>query len=126
MPDHYSVTSSTRRKDLGHGNRTCRGGSRQRNSHTLPPTPPPPLPQAKDKPVAKTSQPTILGDPHDRSPEAVPLPAFLASQNIEGQKAEEHLKSYFEVSRLCMRSEPGWPRRSYIDNIVKDRKMRPS
>src|SRR5437867_6102478 len=73
---------------------------------------------AKDKPVAKTSQP----DNGDRmtDPQKRYLFRLLAAQNIEGKKAEEHLKSYFEVSRLSDVSRAAASQ--YIDHIVKDRK----
>ena len=73
---------------------------------------------AKDKPVARTSQP----DNGDRmtDPQKRYLFRLLAAQNIEGKKAEEHLKSYFEVSRLSDVSRAAASQ--YIDHIVKDRK----
>ena len=45
---------------------------------------------------------------------------LLAAQGIEGKKAEEHLKTYFRVSRLAdiTRSVAS----AYIDKLVKDRK----
>ena len=73
---------------------------------------------AKDKPVAKTSQP----DNGDRmtDPQKRYLFRLLAAQSIEGKKAEEHLRSYFEVSRLADVSRASASQ--YIDHLVKDRK----
>jgi len=45
---------------------------------------------------------------------------LLAAQGVEGKKAEEHLRTYFRVSRIAdvTRSAAS----TYIDHLVKDRK----
>ena len=45
---------------------------------------------------------------------------LLGAQGVEGKKAEEHLKTYFEVSRLSDVSRAAASQ--YIDHLVKDRK----
>jgi len=45
---------------------------------------------------------------------------LLAAQKVEGKAAEEHLKTYFRVSRLM--DIPKEAASSYIDQLVKDQK----
>jgi hypothetical protein len=45
---------------------------------------------------------------------------LLGAQGIEGKKAEEHLKTYFKVSRLS--DIPKQAASIYIDELVKDQK----
>jgi uncharacterized protein YfaS (alpha-2-macroglobulin family) len=45
---------------------------------------------------------------------------LLGAQNVEGKKAEEHLKTYFRVSRLA--DIPKDLASAYIDALVKDQK----
>lgn len=45
---------------------------------------------------------------------------LLGAQNVEGKKAEEHLKTYFRVSRLG--DIPKDAASAYIDQLVKDQK----
>ena len=73
---------------------------------------------AKDRPAVKASSSDNgerMTDPQKRY-----LFRLLAAQSIEGKKAEEHLKSYFEVSRLSDVSRAAASQ--YIDHLVKDRK----
>ena len=44
---------------------------------------------------------------------------LLAAQGVEGKKAEEHLRDYFQVSRLADIPKPAAS--EYIDQLVKDR-----
>src|SRR5689334_11092124 len=44
---------------------------------------------------------------------------LLAAQGVEGKKAEEHLRNYFQVSRLT--DVPKAAASEYIDQMVKDR-----
>ena len=44
---------------------------------------------------------------------------LLAAQGVEGKKAEEHLRDYFQVSRLT--DIPKAAASEYIDQLVKDR-----
>jgi hypothetical protein len=45
---------------------------------------------------------------------------LLAAQKVEGKAAEEHLKKYFNVSRLA--DIPKDAASAYIDQLVKDQK----
>ena len=45
---------------------------------------------------------------------------LLAAQKVEGKAAEEHLKTYFRVSRLA--DIPKESASAYIDQLVKDQK----
>jgi hypothetical protein len=45
---------------------------------------------------------------------------LLAAQGTQGNKAEDHLKSYFRVARLSDISRSAAS--TYIDQLVKDRK----
>jgi hypothetical protein len=45
---------------------------------------------------------------------------LLAAQKVEGKAAEEHLKTYFRVSRLT--DIPKDAASTYIDQLVKDQK----
>ena len=45
---------------------------------------------------------------------------LLGAQGVEGKKAEEHLKTYFKVSRLT--DIPKQAASIYIDQLVKDQK----
>ena len=45
---------------------------------------------------------------------------LLGAQGIEGKKAEEHLKTYFKVSRLT--DIPKQAASSYIDQLVKEQR----
>jgi hypothetical protein len=45
---------------------------------------------------------------------------LLGAQGVEGKKAEEHLKTYFKVSRLS--DIPKQAASTYIDQLVKDQK----
>ena len=45
---------------------------------------------------------------------------LLGAQGVEGKKAEEHLKTYFKVSRLT--DIPKQAASSYIDQLVKDQR----
>jgi hypothetical protein len=73
---------------------------------------------AKDRPPVDGNQPDAgerMTDPQKRY-----LFRLLGAQGLEGKKAEEHLKSYFKVSRLADISKAAASQ--YIDQLAKDRK----
>jgi hypothetical protein len=72
----------------------------------------------KERPAAKAQQ--ADGGERMTDPQRRYLFRLLAAQGIENKKAEEHLKSYFQVSRLgdVSRAQAS----QYIDQLVKDRK----
>ncbi len=71
----------------------------------------------------RRSQPTNnqVGSDGERmsDPQKRYLFRLLAAQGVEGKKAEEHLKDYFQVSRLG--DIPKAAASEYIDQLVKDR-----
>lgn len=81
------------------------------------------IPKPVDRPAqtngqAKTAQPDTgepMSDPQKRY-----LFRLLGAQGVQGKQAEEHLKSYFKVSRLADISRQAASQ--YIDQLVKDHK----
>lgn len=77
----------------------------------------------RDKPAPNGGPPTPhasnsgerMTDPQKRY-----LFRLLAAQKVEGKAAEEHLKTYFRVSRLT--EIPKDAASAYIDQLVKDQK----
>jgi hypothetical protein len=79
--------------------------------------------------IPKRDKPALNGAPipsHASSGERMTEPQkrylfrLLGAQNVEGKKAEEHLKTYFRVSRLA--DIPKDAASAYIDQLVKDQK----
>ena len=75
---------------------------------------------AKERPAAATRPAESDGNEQMTDPQKRYLFRLLAAQGMQGKKAEEHLKSYFRVSRLGDISRSAAS--AYIDQLVKDRK----
>ena len=73
---------------------------------------------AREKPVQPAS--SSNGGERMTDPQKRFLFRLLGAQGVEGKKAEEHLKTYFKVSRLV--DIPKHAASSYIDQLVKDQK----
>jgi len=73
----------------------------------------------KDRP-APNGGPSAASGERMTDPQKRYLFRLLAAQKVEGKAAEEHLKTYFRVSRLM--DIPKEAASSYIDQLVKDQK----
>jgi hypothetical protein len=73
----------------------------------------------KDRPASNGGRPTDTGE-RMTEPQKRYLFRLLGVQKVEGKAAEEHLKSYFRVSRLA--DIPKDAASAYIDELVKDQK----
>jgi hypothetical protein len=73
---------------------------------------------AKDSPSPNGA--AAAGGERMTEPQKRYLFRLLAAQKVEGKAAEEHLKTYFRVSRLT--DIPKDAASTYIDQLVKDQK----
>lgn len=73
---------------------------------------------AKDKRSTNGQPPAETGE-RMSDPQKRYLFRLLGAQGVEGKKAEEHLKSHFQVSRLTDISRQAAS--EYIDRLVKDK-----
>lgn len=80
------------------------------------------VPQRSERPPERPAAPNGQPDTGERmtDPQKRYLFRLLGAQGIEGKKAEDHLKSYFGVSRLADIAKSSAS--SYIDQMVKDKK----
>jgi hypothetical protein len=74
---------------------------------------------ARNGPASSNGRPADDGE-RMSDPQKRYLFRLLGAQGVEGKKAEEHLKSYFKVSRLI--DIPKQAASTYIDQLVKDQK----
>ena len=74
---------------------------------------------AKEKP-APNGGPAADTDEPMTDPQRRYLFRLLAAQGVQGRNAEDHLKTYFKVSRLADVTRTAAS--TYIDQLVKDRK----
>jgi len=76
----------------------------------------------RDKPAMNGGPPPAANSSGERmtDPQKRYLFRLLAAQKVEGKVAEEHLKRYFQVSRLT--DIPKDAASAYIDQLVKDQK----
>ena len=78
--------------------------------------------------IPKRDRPAVNGGPPATNntgermtdPQKRYLFRLLAAQKVEGKAAEEHLRTYFRVSRLT--EIPKESASAYIDQLVKDQK----
>jgi hypothetical protein len=76
------------------------------------------IPAKPERPAGTNGQPDSgerMSDPQKRY-----LFRLLGAQGVQGKQAEEHLKSYFKVSRLADITRTAAS--TYIDQLVKDQK----
>ena len=76
--------------------------------------------QPSGRPAASNNGPANSDGERMTDPQKRYLFRLLGAQGVEGKKAEEHLKTYFKVSRLT--DIPKQAASIYIDQLVKDQR----